>query len=122
LTVNTNAGNGYTVYTRYTQAPTNGSHSITDWTGTNASPTTFSAAGTEAFGYTTTSTSLSGTAARFSSNKYAKFTTTDAEVAHATTGVSNDVTTVGYQVGISGTTPAGVYGTSTVIYTATPAY
>lgn len=122
LTVTTNAGSGYSVYTRYTQAPTNGSHSITDWTGSNATPTTFSAAGTEAFGYTTNSTSLSGTAARFSSAKFAAFTTTNAEVAHSTAEVTSEVTKVAYQVGISGTTPAGTYNNSTVIFTATPAY
>ncbi len=122
LTVTTNAGSGYSVYTRYTQAPTNGSHPITDWTGSNATPTTFSAAGTEAFGYTTNSTSLSGSAARFSSAKFAAFTTTNAEVAHSTAAVTSEVTKVAYQVGISGTTPAGTYNNSTVIFTATPAY
>jgi hypothetical protein len=121
LTVTTNAGAGYTVYARYTAAPTNGSHQITDWTGTNAAPTTFSAAGTEAFGYTTTSTSLSGTAARFASNKWAGFTTANLEVAHSTAAVSASTTTLAYQVGIAGTTPAGSY-TSTVILTATPSY
>lgn len=122
LTVTTNAGSGYSVYTRYTQAPTNGSHPIDDWTGTNATPTTFSAAGTEAFGYTTSSTSLTGTAARFSGSKFAKFTTTNEEVAHSTAAVTSDNTKIAYQVGISGTTPAGTYNNSTVIFTATPAY
>jgi hypothetical protein len=122
LTVTTNAGSGYSVYTRYTQAPTNGSHPIVDWTGSNATPTTFSAAGTEAFGYTTNSTSLSGSAARFSSAKFAAFTTTNAEVARSTAAVTSEVTKVAYQVGISGTTPAGTYNNSTVIFTATPAY
>jgi len=122
LTVTTNAGSGYSVYTRYSQAPTNGTHPITDWTGTNAAPTTFSAAGTEAFGYTTSSTSLSGTAGRFASSKFAAFTTTNAEVAHSTAAVTSDNTKVAYQVGISGTTPAGTYNSSTVIFTATPAY
>jgi len=122
LTVTTNAGSGYTVYTRYTQAPTNGSHPIDDWTGSNAAPTTFPAPGTEAFGYTTSSTSLSGTAARFSSAKFAAFTTSNAEVAHSTAAVSSENTKVAYQVGIAGTTPAGTYNNSTVIFTATPAY
>jgi len=122
LTVTTNAGSGYTVYTRYTQAPTNGSHPIVDWTGSNATPTTFSAAGTEAFGYTTNSTSLSGTAARFGSAKFAAFTTTNSEVARSTAAVSSENTKVAYQVGIAGTTPAGTYNNSTVIFTATPAY
>ena len=127
LTVTTNAGTGYTVYTRYTQAPTNGSHPITDWTGSNASPTTFSAAGTEAFGYTTNDATLSVTGDgtdRFTNpaSQFAAFTTTNAEVAHSTAAVTSEVTKVAYQVGISGTTPAGTYNNSTVIFTATPAY
>jgi hypothetical protein len=124
LTVTTNAGSGYTVYTRYTQAPTNGTHSITDWTGTNAAPTTFSAAGTEAFGYTTNDSTLgTGTAGRFTSaSNFAAFTTSNLEVAYSAAAVASDVTRVGYQVGIAGTTPAGTYNNSTVIFTATPAY
>lgn len=123
LTVTTNAGSGYTVYTRYTQAPTNGSHSITDWTGSNASPTTFSAAGTEAFGYTTNDATLgTGTAGRFGSSKFAAFTTSNLEVAYSNAAVTSETTRVGYEVGISGTTPAGTYNNSTVIFTATPAY
>ncbi|MCL4367511.1 hypothetical protein M1563_05085 [Patescibacteria group bacterium] len=121
LTVSTNAGSGYTVYARYSAAPSNGTHNITDFTGTNASPSSFSAAGTEAFGYTTESTSLSGTADRFSGGKWAKFTTSDAEVAHSAAAVSSDATKIGYQVGVSGDTPAGSY-TTTVILTATPSY
>lgn len=122
LTVTTNAGSGYTASTRYTAAPSNGSHSITDFTGSNASPAVFSAAGTEAFGYTTNSTTLgTGTAARFSGDKWAAFTTTNAEVAYSNAAVSSSTTRVGVQAGISGTTPAGSY-TTTVIYTVTPIY
>lgn len=128
LTVTTNAGSGYTVYTRYTQAPTNGSHPINDLaTHTNLSPGSFSAAGTEAFGYTTNDATLSvsgdGTD-RFTNpaSQFAAFTTTNAEVAHSTAAVTSEVTKVAYQVGISGTTPAGTYNNSTVIFTATPAY
>lgn len=128
LTVTTNAGSGYTVYTRYTQAPTNGSHSITDLaTYTNLAPGSFSSAGTEAFGYTTNDTTLSTAgdgANRFTTpaSQFAAFTTSNAEVAYSGAAVASDVIRVGYQVGISGTTPAGVYNTSTVIFTATPAY
>lgn len=123
-TVTTNAGSGYTVYIRYTAAPSSGANSIDDWTGTNASPTAMSA-GTEAFGYTTNDATLgTGTAARFTSGgpKYAGFTTSNAEVAYSAAAVSSETTRIGYAVGISGTTPAGTYGSSTVIITATPAY
>lgn len=123
LAVTTNAGSGYTVYTRYTQAPTNGTDSIDDTAGTNAAPAAFSAAGTEAFGYTTNDATLgTGTAGRFISANFAKFTTSNLEVAYSAAAVSSETTRVGYQVGISGTTPAGTYNNSTVIFTATPAY
>jgi len=123
-TVTTNAGSGYTVYIRYTAKPTSGANDIDDHTGTNASPTTL-AAGTEAFAYTTNDAVLgTGTAARFTTAppKWAAFTTSNAEVAYSAAAVSSETTRIGYAVGVSGTTPAGTYGTSTVILTATPAY
>jgi hypothetical protein len=124
LVVTTNAGSGYTVYIKYTGQLTSGANTIADHTGTNAAPTVFTSPGTASFGYTTESTSLSGTGDRFnagSTNKYAAHTTSNLEVARATTAVSSDTTKIGYQVGISGTTPAGTY-TSTVVLTATPTY
>ncbi len=122
ITVSTNAGAGYTVYTRYTAKPTSGANTLNDWTGSNATPTTFSAAGTEAFGYTTNDFTLgTGTAARFSSNKWAAFTTSNLEVAYDAAPVSAQTTRVGYQVGIAGATKAGSYIT-TVIFTATPVF
>ncbi|EDK72488.1 hypothetical protein TM7_0382 [candidate division TM7 genomosp. GTL1] len=124
LTVTTNAGNGYTVATRYTGQLASGSNTIADHSGSNAAPTSFSAAGTSAFGYTTNDSSLgTGTANRFTStpNVWAAFTTSNAEVAYSNAAVSSQTTCVGQQVGISGTTPAGNY-TTTVVYTATPVY
>ncbi len=121
LTLGTNANSGYTVTTSYTGQLASGSHNMTDWSGTNAAPTTFSGAGTESFGYTTNDATLgTGTAGRFSSNKWAAFTTSPLEVAYSAAAVS-ETTRTGYQVGISSTTPAGSYST-TVIYTATPTY
>ncbi len=125
MTVATNASGGYTVYARYTAAPTSGGNSIDDFTGTNASPATFSAANTEAFGYTTSDATLgTGTADRFTSsggNKWAKFTTGNLEVMYSSTSTASDTADIGYQVGISGATPAGTY-TTTVILTATALY
>ena len=127
LTVNTNAGGGYTVYTRYTAALTNvASDTITDHTGTNAQPSSFPSVGTEAFGYTTTDTTLTATgdgADRFTTpaNQWAAFTTGNLEVAYSAGPVSNEETTIGYQVGVAGATEAGVYNT-TIILTATPTY
>lgn len=125
LTVTTNAGSGYTVFGRYTAKPISGSNDIDDHTGSNATPATFSAVGTEAYGYTTNDATLgTGTADRFTSsggNKWAAFTTGNLELAYSNAGVSSQTTCVGHQAGISGTTPAGTYA-NTVIYTATPIF
>lgn len=124
VTVSTNSGNGYTVYTRYTGQLTAGSNTIDNHSGTNASPSTFSAAGTEAFGYTTEDATLTGTADRFTSsggNKWAAFSTTNAELIYNAAAVSSQTTRVGFQVGIASTTEPGSY-TSTVVYTAVPVY
>jgi hypothetical protein len=124
LTVTTNAGNGYTVSARYSGQLASGSNTIADHTGSNASPTAFSAAGTAAYGYTTNDSSLgTGTANRFTStpNVWAAFTTSNAEVAYSNAAVSSQTTCVGHQVGVGSTTPAGSYST-TAIYTATPVY
>lgn len=127
LTVSTNSSLGYTVYGRYTAQPTSGSNTIDNASGSNGTPATFSAAGTEAFGYTTEDSSLStgpGAADRFTSsggNKWAAFTTSNAELAYNAAAVSGQTTRIGYQVGIGGTTEPGSYVTS-VILTAVPLY
>jgi len=124
LTVTTNAENGYTVYARYTAKPTYSSATIDDISGTNDSPASFPSPGTEGFGYTTEDTSLSVTgdgADRFGSNEWAKFTTSNAEMAYNSAAASSETTRVGYQAGISSTTEAGSY-TTTVILTCTPTY
>lgn len=121
LTIGTNAQNGYTVTVAYTGAMSNGSHNLANHTGTNSSPTAFSAAGTEAVGYTTNDFSLgTGTANRFQGGNWAALSTTPAEIAYHGSAVSETVR-AGFQAGISATTPAGAY-TTTVIYTATATY
>jgi hypothetical protein len=121
LVVGTNAQNGYTVTIKSTGALSSGSHDMADHSGSNASPSTFSAAGTEAFGYTTEDTTLgTGTAGRFGSGNWAAFTTSPLEVAYSAAAAS-ETTRTGYQVGIASTTQAGSYST-TVVYTATPTY
>jgi hypothetical protein len=118
LVVSTNAVNGYTIYASYSGTLNDGAgHTIADWTGTNAAPTTFSAVGTSAFGYTSDDTNVS----RFQTDKWAKFETWGYEVAKNTTKVSSDTTRVGYQVGVGATQEAGLY-TTTIILTATPSY
>ncbi|MDB5179206.1 MAG: hypothetical protein JWN01_1149 [Patescibacteria group bacterium] len=125
LTAATNATNGYTIYSRYTNAPTNAlSQSIADWTGTNTSPTTFPAAGTEAYGVTSNDTTLgTGSANRFTNGgqKWAALTASNAEVAYESAGVTISTYRIGHQVGISLTTKPGTY-TTTVVYTCTPVY
>lgn len=118
LTVATNANNGYTVYARYTGQLTNAtSDTITDHGGTHTTPTTFSAAGTEAFGYTTEDTDLS----QFQSNLWAGMQTSNNSVSTRTSSTASETVRVGYQAGIDGATEAGTY-TTTVIYTAVPTY
>jgi hypothetical protein len=122
LQISTNATNGYTVYTRYTSKPQSGANTIADHTGSNTTPTAFSAAGTESYGYTTNDSALgTGIANRFASNLWAAMTTTNAEVAFDATGVNSTSYRVGHQVGISPTTRPGTYVT-TIIYTCTPVY
>ncbi|HUD10980.1 MAG TPA: hypothetical protein VMS08_01095 [Candidatus Saccharimonadia bacterium] len=124
LAVATNATNGYTVYARYTAALSNGSNSLADLSGSNASPVAFPAPGTEAYGYTTDDSALgTGTANRFTNGgqKWAAMTTSNAEVAYEPTGVSSTSFNIGHQVGISTITYAGTY-TTTIIYTCTPIY
>jgi len=123
LSAATNATNGYTIYIRDTGQPTNGlGQTIIDWTGTNAAPTTFSAAGTEAYGYSTNDATLgTGTAGRFVANKFAASTTSNSEVAYEAAGLNSTTYRVAHQAGISTTTLPGTYQT-TVIYTCTPVY
>jgi hypothetical protein len=137
LTVTTNATSGYTI-TASTAATISGNpplvaanntDNIDTFSGTNASPTAWSApAGSTAdtntgyFGYTTESTSLcTGTAGRFSSDKWAGPTTTGEEVECNATGASSQTTRIGYQAEIDDLQPAGDY-TGTVILIATPTY
>jgi hypothetical protein len=123
LTAASNSANGYTVFARYTAAPTDAlAHTIASASGSNAAPAAFSAAGTEAYGYTTNDFTLgTGTAGRFNSNLWAAMTTTNAEVAYEAVGVNSTTYRVGHQVGIGTLTEPGTY-TTTVIYTMTPVY
>ncbi len=125
LTAATNATSGYTIYARYTAKPTNSiAQTIADWTGSNATPTTFSPAGTEAYGYTTNDSTLgTGTANRFTNGgqKWAALTNANAELAFEPNGVASTTYRIGHQVGVSLTTRPGTY-TTTVIYTSTPIY
>ena len=116
LTINTNAQDGYTIHARYTGQLESGSNTFDDLPHAYASPDTFTATGTEAFGFTT-----EGVAA-FDDGNWAAMETSNLEVANSSEALSEPETTrVGYQAGVSTSTPAGTYNT-TVIYTATPLY
>ncbi|MEI6462256.1 MAG: hypothetical protein WCO33_01130 [bacterium] len=125
LTVTTNAYGGYVVYVKYTGALNSGTANWTNHTGSNSAPTVFPAAGvTEAFGYTTSSTTLpNGTANRFSSNKWAAFTTSEVNnpIAASSVAVANDTTRVGYQASVVSSTASGNY-TTTVVFLVTATY
>jgi hypothetical protein len=131
LTASTNATNGYTIYLRYTAPPTNAtSDSITDASGTNNAPATFASVNAQgAYGYSTSDTTLTGSAGtgagqnnRFTTGTlYAKATTTNAEVGYEATGVSSTDYIVSHKVVTTLTTKPGAYST-TIIYTCTPVY
>ena len=125
LTAATNATGGYTIYARYTGKPTNSlAQTIADQTGTNAAPTAFAPAGTEAYGITTSDANLgTGTPNRFTSpsQQWAALATSNTEVAFEAAGVTSTTYRVGHQVGVSLVTRPGTY-TTTVIYTCTPIY
>lgn len=126
LVIGTNAPLGYTVYIRHTGDLTNGaSETIDNHLGTNAVPTVFPAAGTEAWGYTTEDNSLAGgTLDRFTSGGpfWAGFTTSNAAVMDNPAAPSSTETIrVGQQVGVASTTEAGTYQT-TLVYTAASVY
>lgn len=133
LTVVTNAASGYTITVKGLTNPVlvSGSHNIDEFSGTNASPTTWSSpAGTSEsvntgyFGYTTNDATLgTGTAARFTTSgpKWAGTTTSPLEVAYNAAGVSTETTRVGWQAEVNGLQSQGAYA-GTVILVATPTY
>ena len=135
LTVTTNGLGGYTITVKAAAEPplvglVTGNN-IDDFTGTNASPTAWSSptgttqsVNTGFFGYTTNDATLgTGTANRFTSvgNVWAGTSTTASEVSFNSTGVSAQVTRVGWQAEVNSIQPADSY-TGTVILTTTPTY
>lgn len=138
VTVTTNAGGGYTVTASNSATITgnpplvSGTNNIDAFSGTNTSPTAWSApAGSTAnvntgyFGYTTEDATLcTGVPDRFTSSggdKWAGSTTTGEEVICSTTGVSAQTVRLGWEVEVNNIQPAGGYA-GTVILVATPTY
>jgi hypothetical protein len=122
-----NSTHGYTIYLRYDHAPQNPlNQTITDWSGTNASPTSpFTTVNSQgAYGYTTDDSSLgTGTVDRFTNpgQEYAAATTSNAEVGYESAGVTTTHYKITHAVKITATTQPGTY-TNTIIYTCTPVY
>jgi alpha-tubulin suppressor-like RCC1 family protein len=126
LNVATNAASGYTVSVSYSAAMSGASsgHPFANVGGTNASPAAWPANGTEAFGYTTESNSLSGTAGRFHSNKWASLTTSGQEIMRNTTtpGAAGDTNCIAFQASEAANTPADAAYTTTVLYSVAPLF
>jgi hypothetical protein len=136
VTVVTNATNGYVVTTEALADPplSDGSNNIDNFSGTNATPTTWSSpAGSTAntntgfFGYTTEDGVLgTGTTGRFTAsggNKWSGFTTDPLELIYSAgaPGGSGETTRVGWQLEINSFQPPGSYAGS-VLLIATPTY
>ncbi len=123
LTVSTTGVFGYQITAFETGLLTAGSNTISDWSGTNATPTTWtgtcSGSSQCGFGYSTNDSDLS----QFSSTKYAGFTQTGPGdiVAQANAPVTNDATTITYRASVTNLQAAGVYQT-TVRYVVTPQF
>ena len=119
LQVSTNASGGYDVLIRHTQQLTNGTFdTIDNHSGTNATPTTFPAPGTEAWGYTSDDADLT----QFGAGEYAGFSTTnETVVTNPSATAGTETTRVGHQVGIAGGTDGGTYQT-TILYTIVATY
>lgn len=122
LTVSTNAASGFVAYLRTATPLQSGSRSFEPVLGTDVSPAAFPATGTEAFGYTTSSATLSGVADRFTTAGplWAAVTGSQSEVA-ASNGPAVSATCVAYRAQSAPGTPAGNYS-GTFIYTAVPRF
>jgi len=131
ITVTTNATGGYTTSVKGTTAPVlqDSSNNIDEFSGVNATPTTWSSPAGSAnsvntgfFGYTTNDTTLgTGTAGRFASNKWSGTTTSPLEVAYSATGITAEITRLGWQAEINALQAAGNYA-GTVVLVTTPTY
>lgn len=139
VTISTNAANGYTVTASHSASAVAGNpplvsgatNNIDAFTGTNGTPTTWSAPGgtgantnTGFFGYSTEDATLcTGTAARFTTGgaKWAGSSTVGEEVICNAAAVSSQTTRIGWEAEANSIQPAGAY-TGTVVLVATPTY
>jgi hypothetical protein len=121
VVVDTNAAYGYSLTVTSSTGLSDGlGHSVTPWTGTNAAPTAFPAAGVEALAYSTDH-ALSGAATRFQTNLWAGLSSTAGEVASSTGPAASDTTHVCFQLGVGSGTVAGRYS-GPIVYTLVPSF
>jgi len=126
LTVSTSASNGYVCYIFSTQEMTKegGSETISDWSGTNESPTEWPT-GSYGFGYSTNDYDLTGGAPnRFEGPKFAGFTHNGSEskpVADRGEPSVNQQNTITYRLAVPSTQTPGTY-TTTIIFLIIPNY
>ncbi len=126
LTVSTNASHGFqvTVNQSGTYPLSSGSDHFSPFSGTYATPTSWSApAGTTAntntafFGYTTEDT----TESQFQTNKWAGTETTSRALFVSTSGTTSLTKRIGWEAAVNAIQPPGSY-TGTMILVATPTY
>jgi len=129
LTASSSASHGYVIYAREEQDMTCsnslacGTATISDWSGTNASPTTWSG-GSFGFGYSTNDHDLQGgTANRFSGPNFAGFVETGFgdPVADRAEPSSDQENVITYRIAPGAVQTAGPYQTS-IIYVIVPTY
>jgi hypothetical protein len=101
----------------------NPSTTITNSTGTNATPAVTCSTPCNTFGYTTNDSTLSGTANRFTvtDDLFAGLITTAGQVAYNGAAIANDNVNVGYRLKFNGAQSAGAYH-GTLVYTCTPVF
>ncbi|MDO8601736.1 MAG: hypothetical protein Q7R62_01210 [bacterium] len=126
LTISTNGSLGYSL-TAYETAPLtrqSDTTTISDWTGTNTTPTTWTTtcadSSTCGFGYNTDDADLT----QFSVNKFAAFTTSTNpgdEVAKSTAAVTDETVVMTYRASVSRAQTAGDYET-TIRYIVAPKF
>lgn len=131
ISVSTNATNGFYVNVSFNANFSDGLHDIDNWTGTNNTPSLWSAppgGGIEGyFGYTTDDMDLGSVPYnRFISNKWASLLTVGKEVMYhdgPTDGISpnSGLVRVGYQLDITNFQASGSYST-VVTYLCIPSY
>ena len=130
LTVSTNASGGYSVTMQYDHALKSGVYTISDWIGTNNSPTSWAApTGTPNgyFGYTTNDANLQTSPVnRFISNKWAGSWDSPLEIMYhngPTQGTTQNIglARVGFRVQVTDFQESGTYS-SVVTYVCTPTF